>query len=69
MKCRSWCIEMNLYLIRFNGRLKEALGGTFNMAEEVRAPTDKEARLKLYDKYEHIYVWSCQRIEELPECP
>lgn len=47
---------MNKYTIEFIGRLAGALGVTYKIIEDVEADSVEAARVKLYDKYEHIYV-------------
>lgn len=51
---------MTKYIISFNGRLKNAIGITSNFVETVEANCEENARLKLYDNYEHIRVIDIQ---------
>ena len=53
---------MNTYKIVFYGRLNGAIGARYFITEIVQADTKEEARLKLYDKYEHIHVESCTKL-------
>jgi len=45
---------MKTYKIKFEGRLLGAIGAFYNYTEDVEANTFEEAKLKLYDKYDHI---------------
>jgi hypothetical protein len=45
---------MKTYCIKFRGRQVGAIGITTINTELVKADTQEEAILKLYDKYEHI---------------
>ena len=45
---------MKTYKATFIGRLKSAIGITYKITDKVKAENEKEANLKLYDKYEHI---------------
>ena len=53
---------MNTYKIVFYGRLNGAIGICYSITETVQADTEEEARLKLYDKYEHILIESCSKL-------
>lgn len=43
------------YIIVFSGRLKNALGYTYACQETIEAASEKEAIIKLYDKYESVH--------------
>jgi hypothetical protein len=58
---------MNTYKIIFTGRTKGALGITYSIEEEVQANNPEEARLKLYDRYEHIMMTACFNMDEEEE--
>ena len=38
----------------FSGKLKNAIGITCGIIDHVNTGDEKKARIKLYDKYEHI---------------
>jgi len=45
---------MKIFKLSFIGRLKGAIGITYKIHETVKAENLEAAKLKLYDKYEHI---------------
>ncbi len=49
-----------LWQVSFNGRTAGAIGITYPITDTVEADTEEEARLKLYDKYEHITQFKAQ---------
>jgi hypothetical protein len=57
---------MHTYRIHFMGRHIGAIGIFQEFTETVQAENDEAARLKLYDKYEHIRVISCVLTEFHP---
>lgn len=56
---------MNRYSITFSGRLAGALGVTYKITHEVEATNEREAVLKLYDKFEHIAFPKVSLIREV----
>lgn len=48
---------MPTYLVHFCGRLNGAIGKTCEYTSVIEAPSPEGARMKLYDRYEHI-VWA-----------
>jgi len=42
------------YQAKFTGRTINAIGKTYKIIDTVEAENEESARLKLYDKYEHI---------------
>lgn len=53
---------METYDITFTARLRGAIGVTHRARERVEAHTPDEARLKLYEKYEHVSDWKIERV-------
>lgn len=47
---------MNKYTFEFYGRFKNAIGIDYRHTAIVKANTEQEARLKLYDTHEHIHM-------------
>lgn len=45
---------MKNYKVEFNGREAGAIGITYKIVVVVQAEDEKQALLKLYEKYEHI---------------
>ena len=45
---------MRKYQVTFEGRLINAIGCTYTIMASVEAEDRQAARLKLYDKYDHI---------------
>ena len=54
---------MKTYKITFKGRLNGAIGITYGCEAVVVAENEKEARLVLYDDYEHIRIRSIREVE------
>lgn len=54
---------MKEYTISFTGRLKDAIGVVYKITASVEAQTEKDAILKLYDKYEHILQPKVKKIK------
>lgn len=55
---RQGKVKMKTYFITFSGRLKNAIGITYEIKVNINAESKEEAILKLYEKYEHIFVYS-----------
>lgn len=53
-----------IYFFEGFARLKNAIGITSHFCEEVTASNPDEARLKLYDKYEHISIHTVNEWEK-----
>ena len=52
MKGREW--KMTTYTVKFTGRTNGAIGIFYPITETVQAENEEAAKLKLYEKYEHI---------------
>lgn len=50
----EWRCEVHSYRVRFNGRLKNALGVTQDCDFVLHGVSEHDVRMRLYDKYEHI---------------
>lgn len=55
------------WTIHFIGRKKGAIGITYPITETVEAEDEEKARLKLYEKYDHIRVVSITPSSPLPQ--
>jgi hypothetical protein len=55
---------MKTYKVRFKGREINAIGIFYQIETTVQAENEKDALLKLYEKYDHI---SFPRFEEVTE--
>ena len=49
---------MKTYIAGFEGREKNAIGITYKIVDTVKAENKKDARLKLYDKYDLVLYLS-----------
>jgi hypothetical protein len=47
---------MKNFKIQFTGKQKNAIGKSYKITETVEAENIDNAKLKLYDNYEHIHV-------------
>lgn len=45
---------MKTYKIKFTGRLKNAIGKMYSHTITVKAESEEQARLKIYDTHEHL---------------
>lgn len=54
---------MNKYTFKFKGRLKNAIGIFYTITDSTIAEDEEKAKLKLYDKYEHIQQCKIIKIE------
>jgi hypothetical protein len=55
---------MNTYKVKFRGREAGAIGIFYQIETTVQGKNEKDALLKLYEKYDHI---SFPRFEEVTE--
>lgn len=55
---------MKTYKVKFSGRKIGALGVSYVMHTTVKADSVEDARLKLYENYDHISLLSCESLEE-----
>jgi hypothetical protein len=55
---------MNKYLLRFNGREKDAIGIFYDIQLIIEANDEKEATIKAYETHEHLHHLSVTKIEE-----
>ncbi len=46
--------EIKTYIFKFYGRQINAIGKMYDITETIKAPSKREAILKLYESYEHI---------------
>jgi hypothetical protein len=52
------------YKAIFTGRTKNAIGIFYQITDTVEGKNEEEARLNLYNKYEHIHQLTLKEIKE-----
>ena len=50
---------MKTYYCEGTARLKNAIGVTYHFSDTVQAENEEQARIKLYDTWEHIRITKC----------
>lgn len=55
--------EERTYKISFDGRLKGAIGITYQIVARVQAKNEQESLLKLYDDYDHVFRAVVEMVE------
>jgi len=53
---------MKKFIATFTGREKNAIGIFYKITDIVEADDQEQARLKLYDKYEHIHQLTFEEV-------
>lgn len=56
--------QIKTYTATFNGRTKDAIGITYVITDTVDGTDEENARINLYDKYEHI---RCLELKEVTQ--
>lgn len=53
---------MKTYKITFRGRENNAIGIFYTITDFFSGENEEQARLSMYDKYEHILIIDCEEV-------
>lgn len=53
---------MKTYKITFRGREKNAIGISYTITDFFSGENEDQARISMYDKYDHILVMHCEEV-------